>query len=288
MAIRLVTPTVDELGGVLDVLRSWQRDDAPIQLHPGDIGWFWRDGEAQTARALRTWTRDGRIVAIGLLDGEDLLRLTMAPDVYDDAEVAAQIVTGVNDATRGVLPSGEASIEAPTGILLRDVLAEAGWSTGEAWTPLSLDLSVPVDLPDLRIETIGPDRAAVRVALQHAAFPKSTMTVESWHAMAAGAAYADARCLVAYSEQGDPVGSITVWSAGHGRPGLIEPMGVDPEHRGQGFGTAISVAGAAVLRSLGSSSAIVCTPSSNAAAVATYRAAGFVALPERFDLTRSA
>jgi ribosomal protein S18 acetylase RimI-like enzyme len=113
------------------------------------------------------------------------------------------------------------------------------------------------------------------------------MTVESWHAMADGIPYQDARCLVAYGQQGDPVGAITVWSAGRGRPGLIEPMGVDPEFRGRGYGAAITVAGAAVLRQLGASSATVCTESSRAAAVATYKAARFTALPERFDLARS-
>jgi ribosomal protein S18 acetylase RimI-like enzyme len=286
VAIRLRTPGVDELDDVADVLRSWQRDDAPMQLHPGDIGWFRRFGEARTAAALRIWTRGQRILAMGLLDGDDLLRLTMAPDVYADRELAGQVAADTGVDGRGVFAAGPASIEAPTGVLLRDVLTEAGWSTGEAWTPLSLDLDLAPEIGALRIEVIGTDRAAVRVAIQRAAFAKSTMTVPNWHAMAAGAPYADARCLVAYSEQGDPVGAITVWSAGRGRPGLIEPLGVDPAHRAQGFGTAITVAGAAVLRSLGSSSATVCTASSNVAAVATYKAAGFAPGRERLDLTR--
>ena len=69
-----------------------------------------------------------------------------------------------------------------------------------------------------------------------------------------------------------------MWSAGPGRPGLLEPVGAHGDHRGHGYGRAISVAAAATLRELGSSSALVCTPSSNVAAVATYASAGF----ERF------
>jgi ribosomal protein S18 acetylase RimI-like enzyme len=69
---------------------------------------------------------------------------------------------------------------------------------------------------------------------------------------------------------------------------LLEPVGVHREHRGRGFGRAISVAAAAALRALGSSSATVCTPSSNAGAVATYRSAGFRQLPDVRDLHRSA
>jgi ribosomal protein S18 acetylase RimI-like enzyme len=65
-------------------------------------------------------------------------------------------------------------------------------------------------------------------------------------------------------------------------------MGVHREHRGHGHGNAITVAAAAALRELGSSSAIVCTPSANAGAVATYRAAGFRQLAETRDLSRDA
>jgi ribosomal protein S18 acetylase RimI-like enzyme len=106
--------------------------------------------------------------------------------------------------------------------------------------------------------------------------------------MAGGLPYADARCLIAYDAQNTAVAMVTVWSAGPGRPGLLEPMGVHREHRGHGYGTAITLAAAAALRQLGSSSAIVCTRSSNVGAVATYRSAGFQQLPDVPDLRRGA
>jgi len=88
--------------------------------------------------------------------------------------------------------------------------------------------------------------------------------------MAAGLPHADARCLVAYDDQGNAVAvaAVTVWWAGPGKPGLLEPMGVHREHRGHGYGKAITVAAAAALQELDSSSAIVCTPSANVGAVA--------------------
>jgi ribosomal protein S18 acetylase RimI-like enzyme len=58
------------------------------------------------------------------------------------------------------------------------------------------------------------------------------------------------------------------------------------EHRGHGYGRAVTVAAAAALQELGSSSAIVCTPTANLAGVATYRSAGFRPLAERRDLRR--
>ncbi|MEU6089693.1 GNAT family N-acetyltransferase [Streptomyces sp. NPDC047085] len=288
MAIVLGKPDVDGLSEAVGVLREWQYDGAPMQLHPGDLGWFWRFGAEATAAAVRTWIRGGRILAVGLLDGSELLRLTMAPDAHQDEELAQQLVEDVSDPERGVLKEGKAYIEAPIGALVQDLLSEHGWNTDEAWTPLRRDLTEPVEDPGVRIEVIGPDRAHVRAAVQRAAFDRSTFTDARWHAMAAGPAYADARCLLAYDDQGNAVATVTVWSAGPGRPGLLEPMGVDRDHRGHGYGKAITVAAAAALQELGSSSAIVCTPSANAGAVATYRSAGFRQSPEVRDRRRDA
>lgn len=67
---------------------------------------------------------------------------------------------------------------------------------------------------------------------------------------------------------------------------MLEPLGVHRDHRRHGYGKAITVAAAAALRDLGSSTAIVCTESSNAGAVATYASAGFQQLPEVPDLHR--
>ncbi|MWA08528.1 GNAT family N-acetyltransferase [Streptomyces sp. BA2] len=288
MAIVLSGPGVDGLGEAVGVLREWQYDGAPMQLHPGDLGWFWRFGAEATAAAVRTWSRDGRMLAVGLLDGPGLLRLTIAPDARWDEELARQLVEDVTQPERGVLPEGKASIEAPMDALVQDLLFEAGWNADEPWTPLRRDLTEPVRDPGVRIEVTGPEQAHVRAAVQRASFDGSTFTDEHWHATAAGLPYAEARCLVAYDGQGEAVAAVTVWSAGPGRPGLLEPMGVHREHRGHGYGKAITIAAAAALQEMGSSSAIVCAPSSNAGAVATYRSAGFHQLPEIRDRYRDA
>jgi ribosomal protein S18 acetylase RimI-like enzyme len=287
MTIVLGKPDVDGLSDVVEVLREWQYEGAPLQLHPGDVGWCWRLGADATAAAIRTWTRDGRIVAVGLLDSAEVLRLTTAPDAQRDEELARQLVDDVTDPER-VLPAGRVAVEAPTGALVQDLLLDVGWNADEPWTPLFRDLTQPVQDPGVRIEVIGPEQAHVRVAVQRASFDNSTFTDERWLAMAAGLPFADARCLVGYDEQGNAVAAVTLWSAGPGRPGLIEPMGVHRDHRGHGYGKAITIAGAAALQELGSSSAMVCTKSSNVGGVATYESAGFQQLPERRDRYRGA
>jgi ribosomal protein S18 acetylase RimI-like enzyme len=287
MAILLGLPGVDGLSKAVELLRDWQYEGAPFQLHPGDLGWFWRFGTVATAAAARTWSRDGQILAVGFLDGPTLLRVTMAPGALRDEELARRLVDDATDPERGVLPAGRVNVDAPPGALVHDLLVENGWSIDEPWTPLRRDLSKPVEDPGVRIEVIGPEQAHVRAAVQRASFDRSTFAVENWHAMAAGLPYADARCLVAYDEQGNGAAAVTVWSAGPGKPGLLEPLGVHREHRGHGFGKAITLAAAAALQDLGSSSALVCTTSRNVAAVATYKSGGFQACPETRDRFRA-
>lgn len=288
MAIELARPDTDGLRDVVTALREWQDDATPLQLHPGDVGWYWRSGAEATAAAIRTWSRDGRILAVGLLDGPDLLRIGFAPEAHRDEELARQLVADATDPGRGVLPEGEACVETPTGALAKDLLSEGGWIIDEPWTPLRHDLTAPVKAPELRIETIEAARAHVATAVLRSAFDSTRFTDDRWHLMASGLPFAEARCLVGYDGDDNAVAAVTVWSAGAGRPGLIEPMGVHNDHRGHGHGRAITVAAAAALRELGSSSALVATPSANVGAVATYRSAGFEPLTERLDHRRAA
>ncbi|MFG2093604.1 GNAT family N-acetyltransferase [Streptomyces sp. NPDC048612] len=288
MAIVLGKPGVDGLSEAVSVLREWQYDGAPMQLHPGDLGWFWREGAEATAAAVRTWSRDGQLLAVGLLDGPRLLRMTMASDAQRDEELAQQVVADVTEPECGVLPEGRVNIEAPKGALIQELLSEEGWKADEPWTPLRRALTEPVEDPGVRIEVVGQGQADVFAAVLRAAFDGSSFTDQRWSAMAAGLPYTDARCLLAYDDQGDAVAAVTVWSAGPGRPGLLEPMGVHRDHRRHGHGEAITVAAAAALQKLGSSSALVCTPSSNVGAVATYKSAGFQQRPEVRDRYREA
>ncbi len=285
MPITLETPTPDGLDDVVAGLREWQREGAPMQLHPGDLGWYWRHGAARAAAAVRTWRRDGRLVAVRLLDGDDLLRMTVAPDAMDDDELAARVTADVGSAAGGVLPPGTAYLEAPAPARVRTTLLEAGWQVDAPWTALRRDLADPVPVGDLRIESVTSSRVADWAAVVASAFGSPRPAEERWHAMTAGTPYADARSLVGYADD-LPVAAVTVWSAGPGRPGLLEPMGVHAEHRGHGHGRSISTAAAAALRELGCSSALVNTPSANAAAVATYESAGFVRTGETTDRRR--
>ena len=285
MSVSLSTPRPDGLVRVAHALALFQREGAPVQLHSGDLGWFWRFGAAATADALRTWSREERVLAVGLIDGPGVLRVAIAPEAQDDEELAHAMLADVSQPERGVL-GHDGVLEARAGTLFRGLLRDSGWRDDEAWTPLRRDLAEPVGDGGLRVEVVGPSGVAERVAVQRAAFANSTFTEENWRAMADGPLYADARCLVGYDDAGAAVAAVTVWSAGIGRPGLLEPMGVHRDHRGHGYGRAICLAAATALRELGASSATVCTPRANVAAVATYASAGYEELGPVTDFRR--
>ena len=92
--------------------------------------------------------------------------LTIAPDAYQDDELAHQLVADVSEPGRDVLPDGKVNVEAPRAALVQELLHEEGWGTDEPWTPLRRDLAEPVQDPGVRIEVIGPTRAHVRAAVR--------------------------------------------------------------------------------------------------------------------------
>lgn len=284
-----------------EVLSGWQYDGGPLQLHPGDLGWHSLKGAATTAASLRAWSRAGKLLALGLLDGPGLLRMAVDPAHRGDDELSRQLVADVNDPQRGVLSAGQAVVEARGVERFSRLLSEEGWQPDELWTPLHRNLSTAGQADDdrvreagVRIETIGPDRVDPWLAVHWSAFKGTPFGEkerlgyrERWRTMAAGPFYHRARSLAAFDRHDNAVAVTTVWSAGPDRPGLVEPMGVHRDHRGHGYGMAISVAAASALREMGSSSAMVGAESSNAAAVATYKAAGFTAHEQVPDLKRT-
>lgn len=287
MSITLETATVGSLDEVAEAVGSWQQEGGAVQLHPGDLGWNWSFGAEHLAAAVRVWRRDGQILAVGLVEDGGLIRMGIAPSVDRDDAFAAQLLADLSDPARGVLPAGNASVEARFGTAFRKLLDQCGWVADEPWTPLRRDLTDKVENCGLRIEVVDAHNAPIRVALQRAVFPNSTFTLDRWQTMAATSPYRRARCLVGYDANEVAVAVATVWSAGQGRPGLLEPLGVHQDHRGHGYGTAISLAAAAALREMGASSATVCTPSSNVGAVAAYASAGFRKLPDVPDFRRT-
>lgn len=301
MDLSLTTPSPAELAAVGHTLDGWLTDDGPVQLHPGDLGWYSMRGATSAASALRVWNRDGRPVAIGLLDEPDLLRLALDPAVRDDAEVATRLAASLQDPGQGVLDAGEAAVECRGASALVTALTGHGWEPDDPWTPLVRDLTAPVDAHPIETTGMtlhpldGANEAEVEdwVGVHHSAFKEREATAQEraeragwWHTMDEAPFGERHRSILGRDSSGEPVAVVGVWSAGEGRPGLVEPMGVSARHRGRGYGVAICVAAAAALREMGASSAMVCAESASTGALRTYAAAGFAVRPAVCDMAR--
>lgn len=294
----VIAPPADRLREVAEVLGSWQLDDGPVQLHPGDLGWFSMRGPVATAQALRVWEDGGELVAVGLLDGPDLLRLAVHPDASEDAGLARQMAADITDPAKGVLPAGEVYVEARGLTLLNDALVRHGWRHDEAWTPLRHHLAGAVEVEAVRGSGLqvsevphdehgswGEVHWSAFTGTEYGALERARIT--DWlDTMRSGPLGERVSLLVGRDPAGATVAVAGVWTAGPGRPGLVEPMGVHADHRGKRYGVDICRAAALRLRELGCSSAAVATESANRGAVDTYVAAGFVAGDEVLDLSR--
>lgn len=295
-------PDASDLTRIRDAVACWQSDGEPIRLHPGDLGWFSLRGAEATAEALRLWSTGERIVAVSLLDGPQLLRFAMDPALVDDTDLAAQIVSDVESAEAGVLDPGSAAIEERGMPALDAALAAAGWGPDEPWTPLVRDLSTAVDLDEedragLRFIALSLDDTEDWARTHWSAFRGTPITEVGLRRLAGGwqrvaaetplASFADSvRIISGVDPNGVTAAVVAVWSAGPGRPGLIEPMAVHEDHRGRGYGRAITVAGASALQEMDASSALVCTEAERTGAIATYTSAGFTAGPDIRDRAR--
>lgn len=295
MRLKLRTPSGAELVRIADLMSTWQTDPWVGHLHPGDLGWRTLVGAEATAEDLRVWSVGARTVAVGLID-DGVLRLALDLAAADDDDAAAHLACTLEDSAQDLFSDGEWLVEARGATALRRLLIASGWTDDEPWSPLALDLSVtrlPLPTRTLRVERVGLEAAEDWTSVHWSAFQGTPFTGERrdrftsrWGIMLTGSLADRAQCLMGYDEQGQPVAVATVWSAGQGRPGLIEPMGVHRDHHGHGYGTAITVAGARALQLAGASSAVVAAEDSNPAALATYRAAGFRSLGTVRDLRR--
>ncbi|WP_207508181.1 GNAT family N-acetyltransferase [Klenkia brasiliensis] len=230
---------------------------------------------------MRTWRRDGVVVAVGFHDGPEVVRLAVDPAAAEDAELAGAVHAYLRT------DAAPADVEVRAWPVLHDRLTGAGWTPGEPWTPLVLDLADPVPDPGIDVEVVTADRAEAWTAVHQAAFGMAgAPRTDRWTTMAAGPAWERATCLLGHDASGSAVAGAVVWAADPGLPGLVEPLGAHPDHRGHGYGVAITRAAAAALRSAGSSQAWVATPAANTGGVAAYASAGFTRLPDVRDLSR--
>ena len=261
-----------ELGGravaaelIADTAEWAPRDGAVYGLHVGDIGWHLRLDDADLDGTLLAVRDAGSLVAAGLFE-PGFLRLVLRPDRVDDDSLAAELTDLIEEGyvdcaapavDRAFRAVGWVDDPDPWAVLYRPLTDE----DGRFDEPLARPLGSETNIAD-------------RVAVQHAAFERSTFTVPRWHQMAASPAHQPALEFLLRNSAGLPVAAATGWSAGPGRTGILEPVGTHPEHRQRGHGRTVSLAVIAALAHAGASGVTVQTPESNTGALHTYLSCG--------------
>lgn len=261
---------VDE---IVAALVAWTPPTWGGQLHPGDVGWELRFEDDHVDSSFLVVREGGAVVAVGLLDGPEALRLAVDQTRAYDPELAEYLA----DAAEDVVAPGEAYVDGLPFAAWRAVLADRGWDADtDQWVALHRSLAgVRNRLPPGVAPVTGDRDVADRVAVQRAAFDGSTFTAARWALMAAGPPYDGALDLLARDAAGRPVAAGTAWSAGPGRCGLLEPVGTHRDHQQRGHGRRLLEGLCAQLAAAGASSVAVATPASNDGAVRAYAAAGF-------------
>ena len=298
MTLSVETPARNQLMELVEELAQWHQIPWAGQLHPGDLGWHSSVGAERSASDLRVWKNGTRPVALGMLDGPGLIRLATAPDCMADTSLA-HAMAGDLENPSGLFPEDLVNVgEARGATALQAELRRRDWTEDEEWTPLVLELTGEprwerLEQSGLRTEIVDAEGSAEWTAVHWSSFKGTPYTDEAreafmrrWYTLMTGPFSGRAQSLIGYDSTGAAVAVTTVWSAGEGRPGLVEPMGVHRDHQGKGYGVAITQAGAQALHQAGASAAAVVAENSNPAALATYTAAGFTAGASVSDLAR--
>ena len=266
--LRRVDLSPADASQALHALNAWTpADRLPGPLHSGDLGWELRHGKLVT----HMWLDDQTPVAVGFLDGP-VMRLSLSPGT-DEASLTEDVekLVGPGDAWCDGL----------------DALETLGWVRGdEPWVRMVIQAdAVALDGP---VPDLDPADVADRVAVQRAGFEGSTFTVERWHTMRQSPAGEGCFEVLVRTPTGQAASSATGWLAGPGKCALVEPMATHPDHRGHGYGRQTLARLCSGLVQRGASAVAVITPSTNTAAVALYRSAGFTVVSEQRDLCRPA
>ncbi len=258
---------------IVAALAGWTPPTWPGQLHLGDVGWQLRLEDEQVDRSFLVVRDGGMVVAVGLVDDPHAVRLAVDPARAHDTTLAAVLADAVED----LVGDGEAWADGLPLAGWRAVLADRGWAAdGDPWVALhrSLDGAGPALAAGVA-PVAGERDVADRVAVQRAAFERSTFTVARWALMAAGPSYDGELDLLARDGDGTPVAAGTAWHAGAGRCGVLEPVGTHRDHQRLGHGRRLLDGLCSQLAAAGAPSVAVATPASNDGAVRAYTAAGF-------------
>ena len=237
--------------------------------HVGDLAWGLRQHEGRESEwKIRLWVEDGRTVAWSWLkqDGPDILEHDVHPNHLN---LLDEILA---EPTARAAPAYEDDAER------REALARHGFTQpGDATHFLVRDLSErpePPRLPEgFRYRTVGDDDIAERVSIHREVWAPSRVTESSYAQVRAQWPYRASLDCVVEAPDARFAAYCLCWPDDENGVGEFEPVGVRPEFRRRGLGTAVSTFALTRLYEEGGRQAIVYCATEPACAL--YESLGF-------------
>jgi ribosomal protein S18 acetylase RimI-like enzyme len=268
------TQTVRRMQAV--TAEAWRIEGPHAPQHVGDVAWqrYQHSGREHEWR-VRLWQREGRDVAWAWVREPDsmlfwcllpVVREPLVDEVLDWADVDVVEVLSTDEVALAALGRRGYSHD-PEAMLL-------------AVHHRALSSEPAVDVPEgFRLQTVTPKDLAARVELHRIVWDPSRVTEESYRTVQAAWPYRlDLDCVVE-APDGRLVAYCLAWLDPDNRVGEFEPVGVHPDFRRLGLGSAVCRFALRRLEEEGATRAVVygiVGDPSNRGAKAMYESIGFV------------
>jgi ribosomal protein S18 acetylase RimI-like enzyme len=233
LPVRLTSKIVSAMQQL--ALEQWGLLGPRAPWHIGDIAWGLRQHEGrETEWKIRLWVEDGRIVAWSWLkqDGRDRLEHDVHPEYL---HLLDQILSE---------PAARSAFAYEDDDGRRAALARHGFNqAGPALHYLVRELAEPPELPLLprgfRFRTVRAEDVSERVSIHRDVWAPSRVTESSYAQVRAEWPYRESLDCVVGAPDGRFAAYCLCWPDDQHRVGEFEPVGVRPEFRRRGLGTAV-------------------------------------------------
>ncbi|MEA2536623.1 MAG: mycothiol synthase [Chloroflexota bacterium] len=270
----------------------WREDWPNVHLHAGDIDWWSRqtlDPTPGLEERVRLWFAEEpdatELVAFAWYGSPGDVDLTILPAHRSTALTAAIVAWAEGRVAR--FGTGQPARPARIWIAESDqrqvlALAELGFGP-DAQAGYNhfvgnldrLDLEPPELPPGHALRTISTDAdVAARVVAGHAAFPRSTMTVEQYRFCRSTPLYRPALDTIATAPDGSVAAFALAWLDPLTLSVELEPVGTHPDRQRRGLGTAVCRAALRAARAMGGQQVLVAAEGANPAANGLYASLG--------------
>ena len=268
-----------QLPEILQLLSKLQAEIPEQQpIHPGDLLWWILQTEPfPIETALQAFRfAGGELAGFAFADPADWAVLQLHPAF----EPILEAVVLMEAHAKKHASSGALNFRVGSGdFRLIEVLKSRGYVQQEDQSTL-LDCTHATKPPVLpaRHQLVSMAEfqdVPVRVKLHQQVWNSQRLQVGAYQKLQQNPRYSPELDLLILDPDGKPAAYALTWLDQRSASGVFEPVGVHPDHRKKGLGLAVVRAGLQKLRDSGATKVLVSTRSSNEAALALYRAAGF-------------